>query len=167
MLLTQKGVGSPNTQRLNAVNFFPLISAGFGFKAEKARVFATMWPKITTRLFRSDDQEPGEPVVPSSRGNVPAVTGVNTTPVISKNEAEKTPAGYVQDENDLGKPELPEEALQGGVQRAEAITLTWTKANLITAYISLVDPDNTLHHPPLDKRYAERYLTFVSSWTSL
>lgn len=46
------------------------------------------------------------------------------------------PAAHGADDRDIDK--APSSDLPGGVQRAEAVTLTWTKASLAFAYILYV-----------------------------
>lgn len=61
----------------------------------------------------------------------------------SAEENKKDPAtdgAAVVNSSDDSQPERPSEDLQRGVQRVEAVTLSWSKASLIAVFVKYVPP---------------------------
>lgn len=76
-----------------------------------------MWQKLATR-FRTDNTVPDQPA-----NNV-------ELPQRANSDDKEPDVNEKPDESHAA----PNEDAQGGVRASEAITLTWTKANLVTAY---------------------------------
>jgi len=92
---------------------------------------------VALRSSRAEEAAAGpEAVTPTDEKKGPSVTDVKADGANSQDGSREAQEGGQESQDELH----PDEKLQSGVKKVEAVTLTWSKKSLIAVFIKSVAP---------------------------